>query len=382
MTRFVPGNKVTLLRNGSEYFPALEHSIDMALREIHLQTYIFEADITGYRVAAALQRAASRGVSVNLLLDGFGCKDTPKSLITSMQNAGVNVLIYRQKISPWTLKRNRLRRQHRKISVIDGKLAYVGGINIIDDMNTPDHTPPRVDYAVCVVGPLVNQIAASAERLWRHLAWMHFRRKSLTSTVKNPVAGDMKAAYVVRDNALHRHDIETAYLEAIRSAHREIIISHAYFLPGIRFRRALFRAAKRGVHVSILLQSKVEFWLLNHATRALYGSFLKEGIEIYEFHKSMMHSKVAVIDCHWVTIGSSNIDPFSLFLSREANIVVDNADFALQLHEDLRDAIFNNAKHVSANDWAHISSLQRGMAWLGYGLIRLLMGLVGINGKD
>lgn len=382
MTRFIPGNKVTLLRNGSEYFPALERSIDLAQNEIHLQTYIFEADTTGYRVAAALGRAASRGVKVNLLLDGFGCKNTPKSLITSMENTGVYVLIYRQKISPWTFKRNRLRRQHRKLSVIDGKLAYVGGINIIDDMNTPDHTPPRVDYAVCVEGPLVNQIAASAEQLWRRLAWMHLRRKSPASAVNNPVAGDMKVAYVVRDNALHRHDIETAYLDAIRSAHREIIISQAYFLPGIRFRRALVRAAKRGVRVSILLQSKVEFWLINHATRALYGSFLKAGIEIHEFHRSMMHSKVAVIDRYWATIGSSNIDPFSLFLSREANIVVKNNEFSTLLYQDLEEAIQHGAHRVNAEDWKNNNLIKLGLAWLSYNLIRVAMGLIGIKDSN
>ncbi|MFM9912224.1 MAG: cardiolipin synthase ClsB [Methylophilaceae bacterium] len=382
MTRFISGNQVTLLRNGAEYFPALEAAIDEALSEIHLQTYIFEDDAVGKHIAAALARAAIRGVSVYLLLDGFGCKDTPKKLRDNLRESGVEVLIYRQKISPWTFKRNRLRRQHRKVAVIDGAVAFVGGINIIDDMNVPDHTPPRIDYAVRVEGLLLLQITASTRRLWRHLAWLHLHKKTPEPTFKYHSAGDVKAAYVVRDNALHRRDIESAYLTAIRHAHQEIIICHAYFLPGIRFRRELIRAAKRGVRVVILLQARVEFWLINHATRALYGNLLDAGIEIHEYHKSLMHSKVAVIDRHWATVGSSNIDPFSLFLSREANVVVDNSDFASRLHEDMHFAITNNAKQVSAKDWAHSSALQRGLAWVSYGLIRLLMGLVGINGKD
>ena len=379
MTVFVNGNKVTLLRNGTEYFPALEVAIDSAEHEIHLQTYIFEADEIGLRIASALKRAANRGAKVCLLLDGYGCKDIPDALLESFHQSGVKVLIYRPKISPWTLKKNRLRRQHRKIAVIDGKIAFVGGINIIDDMNTPDHTPPRIDYAVRVEGPLLEQINNSTKRLWRH---MSREKKPKTPPFLSVTAGDVKAAFVVRDNALHRRDIEVAYLNAILSARKEIIISHAYFLPGARFRRALMMAAKRGVRIVILLQARVEFWILNHATRALYGSFLEASIEIYEYQKSMMHSKVAVIDGHWATVGSSNIDPFSLFLSREANVVIDNTDFAMLLHADLESALKNNAKQVSITDWACKNHLQRGLAWVSYNLIRLLMGLVGINEKE
>ena len=162
MTEFVSGNQIKLLRNGADYFPALEAAIDSARIEIYLQTYIFEADVIGRRIAAALMRAAMREVMVCLLLDGFGCRSLPTSLIDSMQQSGVQVLIYRPKISPWTLKRNRLRRLHRKIAVMDGRMAFVGGINIIDDMNTPGHTPPRVDYAVQVEGPLLKPILGSA----------------------------------------------------------------------------------------------------------------------------------------------------------------------------------------------------------------------------
>jgi len=384
MTNFVPNNQVTLLRNGTEYFPALEEAIDAARIEVHLQTYIFEDDAIGQRIAGALMRAARRKVTVCLLLDGYGCKETPKSLIREMQQSGVDVLLYRPKISPWTLKRKRLRRLHRKIAVVDGKIAFVGGINIIDDMNTPGHTPPRVDYAVRVEGPLLKAVQASARRLWRRTAWAHLQRvkPSTLMDLSPAVAGNIWAAYVMRDNVLHRHDIEEAYLSAIESARSEIIIANAYFLPGKDFRRALAGAVRRGVRVVLLLQARVEYWMLDYASRALYQSLLVSGIEIYEYHTSFMHSKVAVIDRRWATVGSSNIDPISLWLAREANIVVDDAGFATQLREDLEQAIRIDAKRVFLKDWNKLGLLRRSTVWLVYNLVRMAMGVVGLPDKN
>jgi cardiolipin synthase len=124
--------------------------------------------------------------------------------------------------------------------------------------------------------------------------------------------GGMRAAFLVRDNIRHRRDIEDAYLQAIEQAQFEIILANAYFFPGLNFRHALVDAAGRGVRVVLLLQGKMDHRLLHYASHALYGSFLDAGIEIYEYHKSIMHAKVAVIDEHWATVGSSNLDPFSL----------------------------------------------------------------------
>lgn len=380
MSGFVAGNKVVLLRNGTEYFPALQRAIDAAQYEIHLQTYIYEVDQAGRAVAEALKRAAGRGVSVCLLLDGFGCKEIPKGFVLELQAAGVDVLVYRPKISPWTLKRRRLRRLHRKVAVIDGRIAFVGGINIIDDMNAPDHIPPRVDYAVSVEGPLLAQIRASTRRLWRRMAWTRLLRVDggrMKGRLQPQIAGSMWAAYVVRDNIWHRRDIENAYLEAIDSARSEIVIANSYFLPGIRFRRALVGASRRGVRVVLLLQSRVEYLLLDYASRALYDQMLDAGVEIHEYQKSLMHSKVAVIDGHWATVGSSNIDPFSLLLAREANVVVDDAGFAFELRQDLELAIQSGSRQVSPADWRRAHFGRRLIARVLYGLIRFFMGVIG-----
>lgn len=380
MSDFVAGNQVVLLRNGTEYFPALQQAIDAAQFEIHLQTYIYEVDIVGRTIADALQRAAARGVNVCLLLDGYGSKDIPRDFITALQIAGIEVLFYRPNISPWTLKRRRLRRLHRKVAVIDGHIAFVGGINIVDDMNAPEHTPPRVDYAVRVEGPLLSAIRASVRRLWRRTAWTQLKRVD-TSRFKGRLpsiaAGTMWAAYVVRDNIWHRRDIENAYLEAIDSAQHEIVIANSYFLPGLRFRRALRGAARRGVRVVLLLQARVEYWLLDYATHALYGQLLEAGIEIYEYRKSFMHSKVAVIDNCWATVGSSNIDPFSLLLAREANMVVSDTAFAKALRIDLLQAIERGARRVQPTDWGRRQMLRRVMAQISYFCIRCCMTVMG-----
>jgi len=388
MTYFVNGNQIQLLRNGAEYFPALLAAIESSTQEIYLQSYIYKNDITGIQIGNALKNAASRGVSVNILLDGFGSKDLPKDYVEELEKTGVQVMFYRPKISPWSLKKRRLRRLHQKIAVIDGVVGFVGGINIIDDYdipnNAPNNVPPRVDYAIKIKGKLLPIILASVQKLWRRIAWVHIRRAHVIITKKNlklthspsTQQHDIKAALVLRDNVLHRSDIEDAYLDAIDQAKFEIIIANAYFVPGRRFRLALLAAVKRNVKVTLLLQGRMEYFLM-FATHAFYSEFLRSGIEIYEYRKSFMHSKVAVIDSIWATVGSSNIDPFSLLLAREANVVVKDAAFALELRTDLQISIENGALRVNPQNWMRGNIFKRFTSWIAYGLVRVFLGVIG-----
>ncbi len=383
---FFSGNAIRLLKNGDEYFPVLEEAIEQATREIFLETYIFEHDKAGIRIGAALSNAAKRGVMVHLMIDGFGSRKLPEAFVEQLEQDGVNVLFFGQRTSPWTLRRSRLRRLHRKLAVIDARLAYVGGINIIDDRNIPgipikgESIPPRFDYAVEVAGPLVSEIHHSVRNLWIMRAWMHFQRpwKEEGSFPKNhDRPGNQFAAFLVRDNLRHRRDIELAYLRAIQSAKDEIIIANAYFFPGLGFRHALVDAATRGVRVVLLLQGRVEYMLLHYATRALYGKFLDSGIEIHEYHKSLLHAKVAVIDRSWTTVGSSNIDPFSLLLAREANVFIRDEAFAEQLREDLFAAIDQDSSRLYPDSWAKQPLSIRFKTWLSYGLVRFMTGMAG-----
>ncbi len=377
----MPNDKITLLQNGKAYFPAMEAALDRAAHEIYLETYIFENDNTGCRIAEALRRAALRGVKTRVLIDGFGSSRLPQTLVDHMEEAGVRVLRFRPKISPWTLRRRRLRRLHRKIVAVDQKIAFVGGINIIDDMDLHNQTAPRYDYAVKVEGPLARKIHHSSRRVWLRVAWSRLRPgrrwDAYRQAPSSPSRGPHNAIFLIRDNIRHRRDIEDAYLQAIKRAQVEIILANAYFLPGFNFRHALLDAAGRGVRVVLMLQGRTDHRLLHYASHALYGSFFDAGIEIYEYHKSMLHAKVAVIDEHWATVGSSNLDPFSLLLALEANVVVDDENFAKELRQSLDQAIKVGARRIFEKSWRTQNIGLRLVSWLSYGLVRFMIGMAG-----
>jgi cardiolipin synthase A/B len=378
VTALVGSNRITLLKSGREYFPALEAAFDQARQEIHLETYLFEDDVAGRRIAQALARAAQRGVVAHLLVDGFGSKRLSPEFTAGMQQSGVRFLVYRPDLAPWRYPRQRLRRMHRKLAVVDARVAFVGGINVIDDMHTPRHKPPRFDYAVRIEGPLVEDVHRVARRLWTLVELMQFQQEPAPQPRLAPnraPSGQQRAAILVRDNLRHRNDIEEAYLSAIAVARSEILIACAYFFPGLRFRRALMDAAQRGVRVVLLLQGRVEYTLLHFASRALYGAFLDAGIEIHEYHKSFMHAKVAVIDQRWATVGSSNIDPFSLLMAREANVVIDDRAFAGELRQDLSAAMVDGARQLKREGWKKRPLALRAAIWVCYGVARLLTGM-------
>lgn len=377
MMHFTNNNSVKLLRSGAEYFPALEQAIDQAKVEIYLQTYIYQADETGIRIGNALKNAALRGVAVNVLLDGFGSKDLSSEYIDELQKNRVKVMFYRPKISPWTLQKRRLIRMHRKVAVIDGAIGFVGGINIIDDNNTPDQIPPRIDYAVQLEGPILLDMIDSVHKLWHRMSWMAKRKNTPKPTLELPEVESndgIKAAFVIRSNVLHRHDIERAYLQAIHHATSEIMIANAYFLPSKRFRKALLAAAARGVKVKLLLQGRQEY-ILMFATYALYSYFLNAGIEVYEYRKSFLHSKVAVVDSDWATVGSSNIDPLSLMLANEANVVIQDRQFASELRAEIEQTIANS-EQVTQETWKHHGVFKHCFSWIMYRVVKISLGIL------
>lgn len=379
----VSGNELTLLQNGAAFFPQLCADIDAARHSVFLETYIFAADETGQLVADALLRAAERGVTVRVLLDGFGSAELPGAFVDDLRKAGVDVQWFRREISPFTLRRSRmrrLRRMHRKMAVMDGEVAFVGGINIINDIPAKlDFDAPRLDYSVRIRGELVGEVHAAMQRLWEMVSWAAFRKhiKEQGWRMHRIMPHhDSDVQLVLRDNVRHRRDIERAYLKVIAGAKREVIIANAYFLPGRLFRRALVHAAQRGVRVVLLLQGKVEYRLQHYATLALYGRLLKAGVEIHEYHASFLHAKVGVVDGVWATVGSFNIDPFSLLLAREANLVVHDKVFAGVLRGSLLAAIERDGRRV---ELVRANLFTRMLARMSYGLIRFIIGVSGIS---
>lgn len=385
MRRFLPGNAIDLLRNGREFFPALLEAVANAQHDIGIETYIFADDPTGNRVADALIAAAARGVAVRVLVDGWGARHyLSRALEGRMVAGGVRLHKYRPEVAPWQFRTYRMRRLHRKLAHIDGQVAFVGGINIIDDMNTPGHKPPREDFAVRIRGPLLGVIVPKMARLWEIVALLSLdvdSTQELEEAVIVERAGSTTAKFLVRDNLRHRGDIETAYLAAIRTARREIIIANAYFFPGVRFRHALVDAAQRGVTVTLLLQAKVEFKLLHYASRALYGQLIDAGVNIEEYSQSFLHAKVAVIDDRWATVGSSNIDPYSLLMAREANVVVRDPVFADRLRMELLAMIAGGAARVAPLRWAGRPRLEKALCWAAFGFVRVALGVMGYGGR-
>ena len=370
-------------------FEALIQDIDQSRHEVRMETYIFAFDAAGRPVAQALERAAARGVNVYLTMDGFGTPRLPPEWVERFNRSGVQWRIFLPLGSVGLLIPIRWRRLHRKLCVVDGAIAYCGGINVMDDFSDPNHgalKKPRLDFALRVTGPLVHDVLEVMTRFWwrrtrtnevrsngLQAAWRDLRLSmqrvlsdsaqgsdalafspSMTATVDESRQGAF-ADLVLRDNLLDRQKIERAYLRAIGGARREVMIANAYFLPGARLRRALIHAARRGVRVRLLLQGRYEYFLQYHATRPMYGKLLEAGVEIHEYTASFMHAKVAVVDGRWATVGSSNLDPLSLLLAREANVVVDDAGFAEELRERLELAITQGSNQVQAAAFANRS---------------------------
>lgn len=381
----VAGNRLQLLESGGEFFPALIAAIDAARHEVHLETYIFDNDVTARRVAAALASAARRGVAVRVLVDGFGARDFAAGLGAVLAADGVEVMAYRPEAGRYAFRRHRLRRMHRKLAVVDGGTAFVGGINMVDDFDDGRALAPRFDYAVRIEGPLAARVHLAVRHVWRLVRWARLGRRPPPPAdlpPPQPVGGTTAAALLIRDNLRHRRDIEDAYLAAIQGARQRVVIACAYFLPGRTFRKALVAAARRGVRVDLLLQGRSDHLMLHFATLSLYHRLMAAGVRVYEYEKAYLHAKVAVVDGDWATVGSSNIDPFSLLLAREANVVVRGAEFAAQLLASLDAAMASAAREVRHEDHRHRSWLTRAASAAAYGVVRFLVGVTRYAGDQ
>jgi len=400
--------KLQLLQGGQALFPALIQAFEHAKKWIQLETYIFDFHGAGSAVADALIRAARRGVTVQILVDAVGTEPLPADWQKKFFDAGVQWCVYSPMTSNFGLLRpERWRRLHRKLCVVDQGIVFCGGINVLDDFYDPNHgllQAPRFDFAIAVSGLLAIEAADAMALLWwrvqaghsarqRHLndAWEKFKgagyggRTDATSLAPPTISDTAslsgrsrpKAALVLRDNLRNRRSIERAYRKAIGRARQEVIIANAYFLPGGKLRRALIRAARRGVRVTLLLQGKYEYFMQYHAARPVYGALLAAGVEIHEYSISFLHAKVAVVDGHWATVGSSNLDPLSFLLAREANVVVEDKEFADRLGACLREAVASHGQRIDPAVYAQRPVGQRIRDWLAYALMRLALLLTG-----
>ncbi len=401
---FSGGNAVQLLRGGDALFPALVTVIDAARHEVCLATYIFHDDPAAMRVTTALVQAAQRGVSVKVVLDGFGSKGRMAELHRCMSEAGVQVAVYRPIDRWWNwLQPGQLRRLHLKLCTVDAEVGFVGGINLIDDRNDLTHgwsAEPRLDFAVQLSGPVVGPIHQASVAAWSraHLGRAFKEEVRAIARGAEPVARVRRlikrlrmtpgvgmqatpgallptlAAFVLRDNVRQRRTIERSYIDAIKNARTRVDLISPYFYPGRSFRTALRRAARRGVQVRLLLQGKLDYRLAGAAARAMYDEMLGQGVRIFEYTPAFLHAKVALVDGDWATVGSSNIDPLSLLLNLEANVIVRDAAFNAELSAQFDAAVavsteIDPTQKYRPGMWG---ALRRGLiAWGAYAYLKV-----------
>lgn len=397
------GHRLRLIEGGQAYFESLALALEQAHSYVLLETYIFDFHGAARMVAEALERAALRGVRIWLVVDGVGTPQFPAEWQQRFEKAGLDWRVYAPLGALGLLIPSRWRRLHRKLCVVDGHTAFCGGINILDDWYDPHHgrlSQPRLDFAVSVQGELVQHIQDAMTQLWWRLqgaehvrlrqipqAIRFFKTAGLTLPWQRTVSDteelsvSIRAGLLLRDNVLHRSRIERAYLKAIGSARHEVLIASAYFLPGRRLRQALMHAAQRGVRVRLLLQGRYEYFMQYHAARPVYGSLLAAGVEIFEYAPSFLHAKVAVVDPEnerpWATVGSSNLDPLSLLLAREANVVVADRVFAQGLYQRLCEVIRTQSTPVVMDAHSQRHWHQRWRDRVAFGLMRLALFLTG-----
>jgi cardiolipin synthase len=348
-----------LLQGSTEFFPALAQALNQARHEVFFETYLFDVAADGVRIASALEQAALRGVRVMVVVDGAGSRDLAPEWLDRWGRAGVQWRVFEPLGAGGIWFPSRWRRLHRKLCVVDADKAFCGGINVLDDWYDP-HTQsplphPRLDYAVEMTGPVVADVKATMSQLWFRLEMAStLRERRLSAALDMWREGDWgrvslgmgSVRLVLRDNLSHRRDIQRSYLKAIGRAKKDILIANAFFLPISKMRRALEKAADRGVKVRLVLPGHYEYAVPYRASRVVYRQLIRAGVEILEYHASYLHAKVAVMDDQWATVGSSNLDPLSLLLAREANLVIEDTAFAVQMRQRLEQACERGAHAV------------------------------------
>lgn len=349
------GNDVQLLINGEEFFPRVFASIQAARKEVLVETFIIYEDKVGQELQRVLIAAAKRGVQVELTVDGYGTADIGAPYVAALTEAGVKLNVFDPRPRVLGYRTNLFRRLHRKIVVVDAEMAFVGGINFSAD-HLGDFGPmAKQDYAVQVRGPIVTDVHRAALEL---LAIRRGERPGKQApSPANHFRGNVRMCLSLRDNEQYPNDIETAYMAAIRSANYRLVIANAYFFPGYRLLRELRNAARRGVKVTLVMQGMPDMPVVRLCTRLLYNYLLRDGVVIHEYCQRPLHGKVALVDHEWATVGSSNLDPLSLSLNLEANLIIRDHRFNQQLHDHLTDLASAKCKRIT------LERVMRGYWW-------------------
>ncbi|WP_034944885.1 cardiolipin synthase ClsB [Erwinia oleae] len=345
------GNHLRLLENGEAFFPRVFEAIRRAQANVLLETFILFEDDVGNELHTVILEAARRGVKVEIMVDGYGSNDLSETFVHSLITAGVRFIYYDPRPLVFGMRTNIFRRLHRKIVVCDGEIAFVGGINFSSEHNSSYGPQAKQDYAVEVKGPVVDDITRfvqqainSEQPVRRH--WWNQRSHRMA---RNATPGDAQVLFVRRDNDEHRDDIEQHYMDMLHEAKEEVIIANAYFFPGYRLLREMRSAAQRGVRVKLIVQGEPDMPIVKVGAELLYNYLVGGGVEVYEYIRRPLHAKIAVQDNYWSTVGSSNLDPLSLSLNLEANLIVHDRAFNQTLRDNLNRLLTEDCQRVEEN---------------------------------
>lgn len=354
LDKYLPGNRLTLLSTGKEAFAAMGEAIASARETVHLETYRFFSDKTGYEFARRLMEKSLAGVRVRVIIDGIGSMEMNPVLIQRMRNSGIQILEYRP-VAPWRARWGWGRRNHRKILVVDGAVGFTGGMNISDDHAPLDEGGSEWrDMHVRVEGPAAQEL----ERLFRAVWFQETGRWFASQGEPGGPAGPSKVWVAANQEFLHRYTIRSAYLKVLRAARHSVSIANAYFVPDRGIRRALAAAARRGVRVRILVPGRTDVPAAWYAGRYRFDYLLRHGVRLLEWPGPILHAKAAVIDKSWCAVGSYNLDHRSLLHNLEVNLHILDGEFAGQM-EQAFDSDASRSRELTLDEWRRRPWLDR-----------------------
>ncbi|MBS7456495.1 cardiolipin synthase ClsB [Coralloluteibacterium stylophorae] len=369
------GNRVSLLENGEAFFPRVVDVLSQARHEVLLETFILREDKVGLAIRDALLAAARRGARVTVTLDGFGSAELSAEFIASLCDAGITLRIFDPQPLHFGRRTNWFRRLHRKIVVVDAEIGFVGGINFSANHLADFGPEAKQDYAVEVEGPVVQTLRdfllEQADLPLEPPAWR-------TQEETHAERGAAEVALVTRDNDTRHTDIERHYRLAARLARRELVLCNAYFFPGYRLVRDLRNAARRGVAVTLILQGEPDMPIAQLAARTLYRYLMRAGVVIHEYCRRPLHAKVALVDDEWATVGSSNLDPLSLALNLEANLMIRDRAFNAELRGNLDRLRDTHCRAIAAEEVPLRSDWRMVFGVIVFHLLRIFPGWSGL----
>jgi len=365
--RWRMGCEVTVLRDGAQTYRAMLDAITAAKRIISFETYILASDSTGDRFKLALVERARAGVKIRLIYDAVGSFGISEDWVNDLRAAGIEVIDFNP-IAPWRRRFNLSHRDHRKILVVDDEVAFTGGLNIANDYASIEEGGAGWHDMHCRVrGPIVRDLA----RLFRR-NWIRSGGKAYPVPARSEGVGGGSVVRLLENTARrHRSTFRRAYIHVIRAAKKHIKIENAYFLPDRGVRRALIRAASRGIDVQVIVPGRSDVKIIEYASLYALRALAKRGIKLWRWRGPMLHAKTAVIDGVWSTIGSYNFDSQSRFNNLEVTVEILDAEIGAQLLE-VFDADVPNCEPFDEATWKRLPWWRKAFAWIGYRLRRWL----------